>query len=224
MRISNLLHRLPWKFLVGLLLFLVTLAVFAFIAHEIVQEHEDGFDTRAFEFLAQYTNPESLKLMRVCTFFGSHTFLIPAHLLILVILLFQKKYADGFITSFMALSSFLLMIALKNYFHRNRPSIKFAEVVQSFSFPSGHTFSSFVFAVVLIYLLWKSDWSKASKLALSLLLLVFSCIVGLSRIVLRVHFASDVIAGFCIGIAWILFIVFIRSAFRNHSFSIRSRM
>jgi len=223
MNISNWLSKLSLKFFIALLLFLVALGIFAYIAHEIVQEHEDSFDVHAFRFLAQYTSQGTLKLMRIFTFFGSHMFLIPAHLLILVIMLFQKRYMDGLITSFMAISSFLIMIALKNYFHRNRPSIRFAEVVQSFSFPSGHTFSSFVFAVVLIYLLWKSDWRRSLKFGLSLILLLFSCTVGLSRIVLRVHYASDVIAGFCIAVAWILFIIFIRSAFRNYSSGIHNR-
>ncbi|MER3470732.1 MAG: hypothetical protein C4330_05215 [Chitinophagaceae bacterium] len=38
-----------------------------------------------------------------------------------------------------------------------------------------------------------------------MLLLFFSISIGISRIVLRYHYASDVLAGFALGYAWVLF-------------------
>lgn len=213
MIIRNTKTRLTVRFLLGLFMFLISVAGFAFLAHEVVIESEDIFDTRVFRFLAAYTNPHSIRLMLFLTFFGSHVFLIPAHAFITFALLLNKRWMDAAITAFMAVSSYLITILLKNYFQRDRPNLTYIEVVNNFSFPSGHTFSSFVLAAVLMYLLWKTKWRHAIKIGISLFLLLFSLAIGVSRIVLKLHYASDVLAGLFIGIAWVIFILFLRSAF-----------
>ena len=57
---------------------------------------------------------------------------------------------------------------------------------------------------MLIYVLWKEKLHPAWKWMLSVALLLFSFLIGISRIVLRYHYASDVIAGFCFGFSWVL--------------------
>lgn len=207
--------RTKFIFLSGLLLFLLALAGFAFIAHEIVQENEDMFDTRVFNMLAPYSQGFDLRLMHFFTFFGSHLFLLPAHLLIAVALIIYHRWTDFFITGFMAISSYVLTLGLKHYFHRSRPLPRLTEIVNNFSFPSGHTFSSFVFAVVLIYLLWQSRWKTGWKVLWSCLLLALVVMVGLSRIILRAHYPSDVLASFCIGTAWMIFTAWVVAGLRR---------
>ena len=97
----------------------------------------------------------------------------------------------------------LLNPALKALFARARPPHA-AEGVSAagFSFPSGHSSGSVVAFGMLAYLgvrLLPPRWHL--PVLLSAVLLAFS--VGVSRIVLRVHYASDVAAGFASGAAWL---------------------
>ncbi|WP_276132394.1 phosphatase PAP2 family protein [Polluticoccus soli] len=193
--------------LIAIAVFLVSITAFGYLAHEVVQEKEDMFDSATFLLLAPYTNKFTLIIMRGFSFFGSHLFLLPAYALIVLTLCIKRHWRDAVIISAMAISSYALMLILKDYFHRSRPNLRLAQIVNNYSFPSGHAFSSFVFATMLIHLVWQSRWNNKEKYVLSALLVLFSAIIGISRIVLKVHYASDVIAGFCIGMAWIAFIV-----------------
>ena len=85
----------------------------------------------------------------------------------------------------------LLELALKATIHRRRPS-ETAELLSgdTFSFPSGHTLHAFAFATLL----------SALHPALAPLLWGFAALVGLSRVVLGLHFPSDVMAGALLGI------------------------
>jgi undecaprenyl-diphosphatase len=97
--------------------------------------------------------------------------------------------------------------ALKQLFARMRP-LHAAEGTSApgFSFPSGHSSGTVVAFGMLAYLglrLLPTRWHLPVLLAA--VLLAFS--VGVSRIILRVHYASDVAAGFASGTAWLAFCV-----------------
>jgi len=73
------------------------------------------------------------------------------------------------------------------------------------SFPSGHTANSCIFYPFLIYIK-KKEISKKVKIILIFIVIGFSLYVGISRIVVGKHYASDVL--FSIGICSILTIIF----------------
>ena len=72
-----------------------------------------------------------------------------------------------------------------------------------YSFPSGHSLGGFTFSGVSIYLLWKSTLQPYQKWILSLFSLTLAILIGLSRIYLRVHFASDVLGSLLVTIVWL---------------------
>lgn len=84
---------------------------------------------------------------------------------------------------------------LKSHFRRNRPPQAipgFQSVVQpadQFSFPSGHTSAAFLMATLLQYLLPGAGW----------ILYPWACTVGMSRVLLGVHFPTDTVAGALLG-------------------------
>jgi len=97
------------------------------------------------------------------------------------------------------------MFGLKELFHRQRPDLPLIKSIAStYSFPSGHALSSFIFCSIVIDLIWESASGRVWKWLFSILLLLFSFTIGISRIVLKMHYATDVIAGFCLGIAWVI--------------------
>ena len=97
----------------------------------------------------------------------------------------------------------LLNHTLKQVFERTRPVHEGGLVVaDGFSFPSGHSSGSVVAFGMLAYVstrLLPPRW----HLPIVLLAVALAFTVGASRVFLRVHFASDVIAGFASGTAWL---------------------
>jgi undecaprenyl-diphosphatase len=93
--------------------------------------------------------------------------------------------------------------ALKAWFQRERPLHDHGFIVEhSYSFPSGHASGSMVFYGMLAYValvLCPPRWHRAIVVvAVSLI-----TIVGISRILLQVHYFSDVMAGYATGLAWV---------------------
>jgi undecaprenyl-diphosphatase len=199
---KGLLKRISLEVLVLAALFLGSLFIFAFIAHEAVFEREDVFDTRVHAYLLAHTTPELIDAANGLSFLGSSLFLLPTYILLIgMLIIFQKKrYALHVFT--VALSGFLMMQLLKQVFHRKRPDLPIIKAIHTYSFPSGHAVSSFIFCSILAYLVWQGRVHVAFKWVLTVLLLLLAIAIGISRIVLNVHFATDVIAGFCLGVMW----------------------
>jgi undecaprenyl-diphosphatase len=193
------------KAILASLLFLLAVMLFAFLADEVVLENEDIFDSRVFYFFKSFSTPGFIKLMKTITFFGSSYFLFPAYVIVIGWLFIKHKKTEATDILIIALSSTVLMFVLKQFFHRHRPDLPLFKALTNYSFPSGHALSSFIFCCALIYLIRKGNLQQRWKWLFTILLLLFSISIGVSRIVLRYHYASDVLAGFCLGFAWVLF-------------------
>lgn len=103
-----------------------------------------------------------------------------------------------FLTALLAFAFELpIYLLLKNTFKRNRPFNileNFSSYIapsDKFSMPSGHTAAAFVFATVCAH--FYPDYTP--------ILLAWACGIGLSRVLLGVHFPGDVIAGCLLGCA-----------------------
>ena len=116
-----------------------------------------------------------------------------------------------------ALSSLGLMFLLKNLFNRKRPEIPLLEEAKGLSFPSGHALMSVTFYGLLIYMVYKYVKRKELKWTLITLLVLLIMIIGTSRIYLRVHYASDVIAGYSMGFLWLVFTVWMLNRMERFS-------
>lgn len=93
---------------------------------------------------------------------------------------------------------------LKLFFERTRPLIDgLPGPAHGYSFPSGHSSASMVAYGMLAYLGWRllaPRWHLPLVLAAVVVVLTVAC----SRIVLQVHFASDVLGGLSVGLTWML--------------------
>jgi undecaprenyl-diphosphatase len=192
------------RIILAIFLFLLTLFVFVYIADEIVLEKETAFDQTIENVITPFHSSAATSVMTVFTFFGSHLFLFPAYMILIFILWVKKNKRLALTVGLIGLTSTAVLFTLKAIFQRTRPLDPLIQDVAGFSFPSGHSFSSFTFYGLIAYLLWKTDISKGWKIAASVLLFLLAFIIAFSRVYLRVHFPSDVVAGFCLSIVWLL--------------------
>lgn len=198
------------RLVIVLAIFAMILAIFLFIIDEIVLEKETAFDNNVFGFLRHYTTSGVTSKMIFLTYFGSQKFLFPAYcLLVLYFLFFKKNRIRSFNIAAIGLSSVPLLFIVKDLFKRHRPSDPLLAHVGGFSFPSGHSFSAFTFCGLLTYILWETQMNLIWKCIGSVLLFVFAASIALSRVYLHVHYASDVIAGFCLSVLWLTICIFV---------------
>lgn len=188
-----------------IVLFIISILGFVFLVNRIFRLEKDEFDFRIFGFLNNYINEVNTGVMVFITFFATHTFLIPANLVLIAYFLFIKRHRWYSIkVPVVAIGSVCMMLLLKLFFSRPRPLTPLLQEVKGFSFPSGHSMSAMTFYGLIIYLVYKNVTLPWLRWTLILVLSLFIVAIGFSRIYLRVHYTSDVLAGFAIGLIWLV--------------------
>ena len=209
---------LSFELIVVLLLFLLAVSTFGFFVKQIFIDDQVAFDQKVFEWLATRVTPFNTEFMEFITFLGTHTFLIPANLVLLTWFLLVRKHRWYSIKVVaIALSSTALMFVLKNFFSRERPLIPLLEPALGYSFPSGHSLMSFSFYGLLIFLSYKNFRHPLVKWLVITSLVILILLIGFSRIYLRVHYFSDVLAGFAVGVAWLIFSIWLLNKIERYS-------
>ncbi len=197
---------LSFEALIVILLFIIALFLFLFITRQIFIIRENQFDFRIFELTNGIVSERTNKIILFFTFLGTHLFLIPANIVLIAYFLFIKKHRWFSIRiPVIAISSLLMMTFLKLLFHRQRPDIPLLREAKGLSFPSGHAFMSMTFYGLLIYIVIRMVKNPWLKWTLSVILGLLILTIGFTRIYLRVHYPSDVVAGFAIGFLWLIF-------------------
>jgi undecaprenyl-diphosphatase len=205
------------EFIAASCIFLLSVLLFSIIANEVVVENENNFDYKVFRVIASYTSPFKTKVALFITFFGTGYFLIPAYILTILYYARQKMNGQAIVVGIVAVISLLSGWAFKDIFHRPRPLLPLISGAGGYSFPSGHSLGGFTFSGVIIYLLWRTTIPKYLKWTLSILLVLFAFLIGLSRIYLRVHFASDVMGSLLLTLVWLSISFIFLKAFENRS-------
>ncbi len=190
--------------LLSLLLFAAAIAILVFLVRKPMRKYKP-IDLAIFEKIKPSINPVANRIMLFFTFLGKHQFLIPANLFLIFYFLFVTKQT-GFSIRIVtiALSSLVLMFLLKHLFQRKRPLSPVLKAARGLSFPSGHAIMSVTFYGLLAYILQHSIRAEGIKWMVTALLIVLIALIGYSRVYLRVHYASDVAAGFVIGFLWLV--------------------
>lgn len=190
--------------LLTLAVFSAIIALIVFSIRKPIKKHKP-VDLLIFDKIKPGINTLNNNIMLAITFLGKHQFLIPANLILIFYFIVVKKqnwFSIRVIT--IALSSLLLMILLKQLFQRKRPLSPLLKAAKGLSFPSGHAIMAVTFYGLLIYILQHSITTEWLKWFVTILMIGLIILIGFSRVYLRVHYASDVAAGFIIGLLWLL--------------------
>lgn len=162
-------------------------------------------DQRLAGWLHDRATPGLTTAFEAVTTLGSASVIVPLALAAILVLLTRTKRAEAlFVTLVLAGAEGLTMI-LKAGFERERPFFPDPLATESsFSFPSGHATVSLAVYGALGFLLARrsSSWrGRALWLGAAAGLVL---LIGASRLVLGVHFLSDVLAGFSAGMVWLV--------------------
>jgi membrane-associated phospholipid phosphatase len=137
-------------------------------------------------------------------------------LLMLSWLLLKKRNFAG--SAMLALSIALaneIYKMLKDWFVRPRPDIEHLVQVEGYSYPSGHALVGMALYFTAAYLLIEGMKSNIAKWLIALLAVVILLLIGASRIILQVHYFSDVLGGFALGFLWAAIWIFFYHSFKQ---------
>ena len=165
------------------------------------------FDTAVYNLLTIHMNESLTGIVKAITLLGQDKFIIFVLIMVLIISFILKKIKTGAIVVLFLIITHTLNYIIKIIFQRPRPEILRLIEENGFSFPSGHTMAATALYGILIYLILKSELNKNLKIISASILSLMAFSVGLSRIYLGVHYASDVLGAFLISIILLLILI-----------------
>ncbi len=161
------------------------------------------FDRALADSLSMSLSTSLLWLLSWFTYLGDRNFLTGVSVLMTLFLLCRAQWVLAIVCAVATGVGGALNWLLKHAFERVRPEHEHGYAnVAGWSFPSGHASAAMAVYGMACYLLWRlapPAWRQPGLAVLAALIMA----IGLSRILLQVHFASDVLAGFAISLAWL---------------------
>ncbi|MBS3107395.1 phosphatase PAP2 family protein [Candidatus Woesearchaeota archaeon] len=124
------------------------------------------------------------------------------------ILIFRRKWYHSILLFFGMSGSVILELLTKFIVQRARPENNLIEV-SNHSFFSGHAEVSLVFFTIIFLSFNNEIKNKIWKNIFMAFCILMPLLIGFSRLYLSVHWFSDIIAGYIIGIIWIIFLILI---------------
>ncbi|WP_445491096.1 phosphatase PAP2 family protein [Niallia sp. 03133] len=190
-----------------LLLFLSVIVIgcsgFIAIANWVTSKDIIDFDQHIISFVQSYISDDFTPIMITISFFASIKWIAALVVLISGILCWRKKWSLAIFLLCASGLGGLLNKGLKWFFKRERPDILPLVVEQSYSFPSGHSMGAILFYGSLAFIIIHLIKSAGIKLITVILMAIFILSIGISRIYLGVHYPTDVLGGYSIGIAFL---------------------
>lgn len=176
----------------------LAIAVFADVGEDVAEHSTTSFDNAVRAWVLAHQNPIVYKIALTITWIGD-----PIVMIIIAVAagiwFYQRKGRSkaGVVIAAPAVGG-LLSSGVKLGYGRTRPAGALLLKMNTYSFPSGHATTSAAVAVTLCYVLAREriiSWRTAILVGGSVPLLV-----GLTRVYLDVHWATDVIGGWTVGL------------------------
>ena len=165
--------------------------------NEIMKRDIIGYNLISTYLMSDFITP----IAKFITNLGGAIFLISLATILFIVIKNKRIGICIYLNLFIVTS---LNLILKNIVQRPRPTEYRLINESGYSFPSGHSMASAAFYGFLIYLIYKKIENRKLKITLITILSLLILLIGTSRIYLGVHFTSDVFAGFCVSISYLV--------------------
>ena len=196
--------------LLGMLIIATGSWGFIELAGEVMEGDTKAFDTRILLALRQPgqphvpIGPEWLhEVIRDFTALGGYAILSLVLLAVAGYLALERKNGALLLVIVAIVGGFMLSLALKSWFERDRPTeVEALSYVHTSSFPSGHAMMAAVVYLTLGSLLSRFSRSFVMRFYFLTIAVLVTVLVGFSRVFLGVHYPTDVLAGWAAGLVW----------------------
>lgn len=158
------------------------------------------------QFVAQSLAPLAGPIFVYVTELGSVRILIGLSFLSMLYFLWKGDRFEAFRVPVVVITTLLLTQGLKLIFGVERPTMDAALDATTYSFPSGHASGSLALYGLLAILVYR----RTKAVVWLILLIVLTLAVSLSRVVLNVHYFSDVVGGWIVAFVMIAGSEFVR--------------
>lgn len=138
-----------------------------------------------------------------------------------LVLIPATRLKTGLPLATVALTNMGIYKAMKHIFLRARPDEVYHLVEQGgYSFPSGHSATSMLVYGLLFYLIGRHCRNRKLKVLLQAICSILVLTVGPSRLYVGVHWATDVMAGWCVGASVLMLTIYLIERFGKMNESI----
>lgn len=182
------------------ILLLISVIIVVEIIEALLENDITNFDNEIYTFISSFISPGITTFAKIITTIGSAYVIIPVCIILIIIF---RKSIEKILIPLNLVITFVANQLLKRIIARPRPNLYRLVEETGFSFPSGHSMISMAFYGFIIYLIYRKVKNLYIKWTLCITLSILIVLIGITRIYLGVHYASDVIAGFFISIAYL---------------------
>lgn len=199
-RFLKKLGRLLWENM-RIVIIAVAVVVFLAILEDVLEGGMDHLDTAAYYiFVVKLRRPWLTNLMEGFSSLASPVVLL---MMLLMVAAFAPGRRPGMCATINLGCALAINQVLKFIVQRPRPDGFRLVSEVGYSFPSGHSMVSMAFYGLCAWMVWHYERDRIMKWLWCICFALGIGMVGISRVYLGVHYASDVIAGFCVSIVWV---------------------
>lgn len=186
------------------------------LSEEVLEGDTARFDAYVRAAVHSYASPGFTSAMWFFTDVGS-VYVLPGIIAVTLLVFWLYRWRRAAVILVITLAGALVLeVALKDGFHRRRPTPYFGITApNSFSFPSGHALFSFAFFGTLAALSSSRVRRRTVRVAIWASAVLIILLIGFSRIYLGVHYPTDVIAGYLTAFIWVSAVALGDRYFRN---------
>lgn len=209
-KIEHRNNRTKWIIIGGALL------CFACLAFRISSGGEPVFDTAVRNWVYDHRTPFLNSVFIPITYTGNWQTIVLLGVVLLAIPAVRKNIGIPF--AVISLSSTVFYKIVKEFFTRERPELAVRLIEQGgWSFPSGHSMNCMVCYGLLIVLVQRYCKNRRLANGLTVLLALLIVLIGVSRVYVGVHFPTDVLGGWSLGIAFLTLALIVLEKVRGRS-------
>jgi len=192
------------KQLIALLILLLSLSCFLLITF--LRNSFVAVNANVNSWAVSIQSDSITEIAKVIHYVFSTTPLVAITLSVAAYLFYRRHRNDALFLVAATLGVLLIVSVVKWAIHSPRP-LNWIIQVSGFSYPSGHIVNTVVLLGALTYLIWQHFKSRNVKILSGILFVLISLLVGFDRIYLNVHWFSDVLGAYSLGIFWLTFCI-----------------